>query len=207
MDNNDKYTTDQYQTFLQKKKAKKPSTIDDEILARASKIEQQTYSTARQANQTLQQSAQKQKQTSEHLRAQGEKLKNVKGSAKEVNVNVKESHHLTKEIKEEGKIFRIPFMHKIKNFLTRDKKVKEHSSDDQDVKREREVMMSGSDEEMDDTDKELKEMLGTLQGMRRETQGQKKEIRRQKGNIDDIAAYNQNTEYYMDKANKEMKDL
>lgn len=207
MPTNDKYTTDQYQTFIQKKKEKKPSTIDDEILARASKIEQETYSVAKQANQTLQQSAQKQKQTTKHLKAQGEKLKNVKDSAKDVNLNVKESHKLTKDIKEEGKIFRIPFMHKIKHFLTREKKVKEHSSDDEEVKREKEVMMGGSSEEMDDTDKELKDMLGTLKMMRKETDGQKKEIHRQKGDIEDITAYNQNSEYYMDKANKEMKDL
>lgn len=202
----DKYTQQQFQEFMKKKKETKKPELDQEILDRATKIENDTYNKAKEARQKLEQGHQTQKKTTAELGAQGEKLDNVKQSARNVNANVKEGHHITGEIKEAKKMFRVPYLHKLKNLFTRDKLVKEKSVKKEDTddmtytKKDKEVKGEG-------TDAELQKMSNVLEKMRNEAKGQGREVNRQKTNIDDIAKYNQNSEYYMDKTNDKMRKL
>lgn len=199
--------TQQYQSYLNKKKKepKKQSAIDQEILNQASQLEEQTYQSAKAARQKLEQSHSKQKETTTELKAQGEKLKNIKEDAKSINVNVKEGHQLSHEIKEAGKIFKIPFLGGIKKMFRRTKPVKETKKDfkEKESSEEEEVMT----EKGDKTDDELRRILANLKSMRKEASGQELETKKQKADIEDIARYNKNSEFYMDKTNEELRKL
>ncbi|KAM0675202.1 hypothetical protein GVAV_001546 [Gurleya vavrai] len=215
----DKYSQQQYQAFLQKKKEKtKQSDVDEQILNRAARIEHQSYQQAQQARQKLAQSSQKQKETTQELQAQGEKLENIKSDSKQVNVNVKEGHQLSKDIKQAGKVFgwRVPLVGRIKNYFSKEKKMDrelernlknrsveklEESEDKTHFNRESDV--PGQEK----TDDELLKIYEGLRGMKREAKDQKHILHKQKGDIADIAKYNANSEHYMNKTNEEMKKL
>ncbi|KAM0687764.1 hypothetical protein COBT_000990 [Conglomerata obtusa] len=217
----DKYSQSQYQAFLNKKKQNtKQSDLDAQILNRASRLEHQTYNESKQAREKLEQSQLKQKATTQELKAQGEKLGNIKSDAKQVNENVKEGHQLTKDIKQAGKLFgwKVPLVGRIKGYFSKEKKM------DRDMERKMrnksvEKLSESSEEEkvnfhkesdvpgQEKTDEELMKIYEGLKGMKREAKDQKHILHKQKGDIADIARYNDNSEHYMNKTNEEMKKL
>lgn len=215
----DKYSQANFQEYLQKKKEKPKSDLDKQILNRAAKIEHQSYKEAEFARQKLEQSQQKQKQTTRELQAQGEKLENIKGNAGEINQNVKEGHQLAKDIKQAGKIFgwKVPLLGKISNYFSKEKRLDRQMEREMENRNVEEV--ESSEEEFtfskggvevpgqEKTDEELMKIYKGLKGMKREAKNQKHIIHKQKGDIADIARYNENSEHYMNKTNEEMKKL
>ncbi|KAM0677119.1 hypothetical protein BDAP_002280 [Binucleata daphniae] len=214
----DKYSQTNFQEYLQKKKDKPKSDLDKQILNRASKIEHQSYKEASLARQKLEQSHQKQKQTTRELEAQGEKIENIKSDAGDINQNVKEGHQLAKDIKQAGKIFgwRVPLIGKLSNYFSKESRM--------DRKMEREMenrnvdKLENSDDEItfdeeeqvpgqEKTDQELLKIYKGLKGMKKEAKNQKHILHKQKGDIADIARYNENSEHYMNKTNEEMRKL
>ncbi|EJW03765.1 hypothetical protein EDEG_01960 [Edhazardia aedis USNM 41457] len=219
----DKYSASQYQKFLQKKKEKqKRSPLEEEILEKAAQIEHETFLTAKQARQKLQQSAKQQQKTTISLEAQDEKLENIRMSAYQAKANAKDGEQLAKDIKQAGKVFgfNIPVVSSIKRYFSkgakmdrelleqqrRNKNIGEFSAD-QDEHTDKINRQVEDNDDIDPTDKELMLILDELKGMKGESKKQNYLIKSHKTKIEEIAKVNKNTEHYISKTNKKLKDL
>ncbi|ELQ76266.1 hypothetical protein THOM_0777 [Trachipleistophora hominis] len=214
----DLYSAQNYQKFLQKhKKKEKRSAVDEEVEARAKQIEEQNYEMAHGARKKLEAGYATQKKTTKELQSQGEKLERAEMSARSIEQDVEEGKHLTRKIKEEGKMFnfKLPFVGRIKKIF-KSKKQPGHAVHTH--KKERQAAPKPQDESeivtdknlipgQQKTDKELEQIYRTLKNVKGEAQQQHEEMARQTQNIKSIGKRTQKSEKEMENVTEELKKL
>lgn len=213
----DLYSAQNYQKFLQKQKKKeKKSALDEEIEAKAKEIEKQNYEMAHGARKKLESGYSKQKETTKELQSQGEKLEKADVDAQTIEKDVQEGKHLTKKIKEEGKLFnfKLPFVGGIKK-LFKPKKNDDPKPEKQPKKRvvaqpeeeSRVAMDKNLIPGQEKTDKELEQIYKTLKNIKGEARTQQDEMSRQKQSIENIGKRTQKSEKEMENVTDELKKL
>lgn len=216
----DLYSAQHYQKFLQKQKKKEKKTaVDEEIEQKAKEIEQQNFDMAHAARKKLERGYQTQKKTTKELLSQGEKLEKASSDAEQIQENVKTGKHLTKKIKEEGRMFnfKIPFVGTIKNAFSSKKEDKKKVSGEpkrqnlppEEIKAEesskipKKKLIPGQEK----TDEELQKIYATLKNVKQGAKFQHEEIERQQKNIKNIGERTEKSKKDLEEVTENLKNV
>ncbi|KAG0442276.1 hypothetical protein DMUE_0393 [Dictyocoela muelleri] len=210
----------------QKTKPKKQDETDKLIEEKCKQLEQENQSIAKSAREKLEKTAEKQKSITSELKQQGEQLVNAEKSGKKVHKNVRKGAETTEKIKDEGHMFRMPFVSSLKRIFKREKGEDELIKDNIDRNRSHEHLhqdrkdTSDSDDSSlaiekgsqlkkgnEKTDEELKTIYKTLKGMKKENLKQQDEMDKQKSVTKNLDSLNKDSNAILSRTNKELKKL
>lgn len=196
--------------------------IDQEIIREAERTEARNYKKAKAARMKLEKAAETQKGTTTEMKVQGEKIGAAKKAALHVHKNAEQADKLADKIEEESHMFNfsLPFVGRIKNWWSRNKKEEREigemeasaAADEGEAEVEADEGYESEEGAAEEyvpgqrkTDKELKKILHNVRRINKEASVQSKMASKQEVDLKDINKVNEYSKKKVDKTDFKLK--